>query len=346
MDNWILWTVFGVVVLVMMALDLGVFHRKAHTVSIKEALTWTTVWILLAVGFDALIYHWIDPQRPPGTERPSVEFLTCYLTEYALSVDNIFVFLVIFRFFAIPAESQHRVLFWGILGAAVMRALFLYLGIEVINRYHWTVYVLGAILVLTGFKLLFQKDEELDPEKNIVLRIARRMIPVTSRYEGSKFFVARDGKRLATPLFLALLVVETTDVLFAVDSVPAALGISKNLFVVYTSNIFAILGLRSLFFAVHGLLRYLHYLKYGLSVILIFVGVKMLLSLHFKIPVQASLGVIGGILLLSVIASMIRSRILGPGAAEAEEVADAPVHAPRAGRSSGAAHEDEARNER
>ena len=328
MNDWVLWTIFGVVVVAMMALDLGVFHRKAHGVSVKEALSWTTVWILLALSFNLLIYFYFDPRHEGSGEKPSVEFLTCYLTEYALSVDNIFVFLVIFRFFAIPPEAQHRVLFWGIFGAAVMRGLFLFLGIEVIERYHEAIYVLGALLVLTGIKLFFQKDEELDPERNIILRLARRFMPVTSEYEGAQFFVVRAGKRFATPLFLALLVVETTDVLFAVDSVPAALAISKNLFVVYTSNIFAILGLRSLFFAVGGLLRYLHYLKYGLSVILIFVGIKMLLSHAKPIPVQVSLGVVGGILLVSVVASMIRSRLIGAGAAEAEEIAEAPVHGP------------------
>jgi tellurite resistance protein TerC len=303
--------VFGAIVLVMMALDLGVFHRKAHDVSVREALSWTAVWIALALGFNLMIRLWVDPNAPPGSERPSVEFLTCYLTEYALSVDNIFVFLVIFRYFGIPSDSQHRVLFWGILGAAVMRALFLIVGIEAIERWHWTIYILGAVLIMTGIKLLFQKEEQMDPERNLVLRIARRYLSVTDKYEGSKFFVVHQGQRYATPLFLALLVVETTDVLFAVDSVPAALGISKNLFVVYTSNIFAILGLRSLFFAVGGLLKYLHYLKYGLSLILVFVGVKMLISSWSPIPVEASLGVVGGILLLAVIASMIRSRILG-----------------------------------
>jgi tellurite resistance protein TerC len=327
-QGWVFWAIFGAIVLVMLALDLGVFHRKSHEVSIKEALGWTAAWVMLALAFFAVILVWVDPQAPPGHGKPSVEYLTCYLTEYALSVDNIFVFLVIFRFFAIPSESQHRVLFWGIFGAMVMRGIFLVLGIEVIERYHWTVYVLGALLVATGVKLLFQKDEELDPDRNIVLRLARRFMRVTSRYEGSKFFVRIDGRSFATPLFLALLVVETTDVLFAVDSVPAALGISRNLFVVYTSNIFAILGLRSLFFAVGGLLRYLHYLKYGLSVILIFVGAKMLTSTWKPIPVPVSLAVVGGILLVAVVASVIRSKLLGPGAAEREEREDAPVHPP------------------
>jgi tellurite resistance protein TerC len=316
MSDTLLWAIFGVVVVVMMALDLGVFHRKAHDVSVREALGWTAAWIALALGFNLLIRIFVDPTHPPGMQAPSIEFLTCYLTEYALSVDNIFVFLVIFSYFRIPSESQHRVLFWGILGAMVMRGLFLIVGIEAIERWHWMIYVLGLLLIVTGIKLMFQKDEELDPEKNFILRLARRYMRVTNQYDGSNFFMVKDGVRYATPLFLALLVVETTDVLFAVDSVPAALAISKNLFVVYTSNIFAIMGLRSLFFAVGGLLRYLHYLKYGLSIILVFVGIKMLVSTYSPIPVQVSLGVVGGILLLAVIASAIRSWILGSAAKE------------------------------
>jgi tellurite resistance protein TerC len=316
MDATLLWIIFGVVVLVMMALDLGVFHRKAHDVSVREALIWTGAWIGLALGFNLLIRIFVDPTHPPGQQSPSIEFLTCYLTEYALSVDNIFVFLVIFSYFRIPSESQHRVLFWGILGAMVMRGLFLVIGIEAIQRWHWMVYLLGLLLIATGIKLMFQKDEELDPEKNFILRLARRYMRVTNQYDGSNFFMVKDGVRYATPLFLALLVVETTDVLFAVDSVPAALAISKNLFVVYTSNIFAIMGLRSLFFAVGGLLKYLHYLKHGLSVILVFVGIKMLVSTYSPIPVQVSLGVVGGILLLAVIASAIRSWVLGSAAKE------------------------------
>ncbi len=305
MDSWILWTIFGVVVVGMMALDLGVFHRKAHDVSVKEALTWTGVWLTLGLAFNALVWM----QRGPDK---GLEFLTCYLTEYALSVDNIFVFLVIFTYFAIPSDCQHRVLFWGILGALAMRGLFLLVGVALIEKFHWTIYVLGAILLLTGIKLLFQKEDQMEPEKNIVLRLARRFLPVTDQYEGSRFFVVRDGRRLATPLFLALLVVETTDVLFAVDSVPAALGISHDRFILYTSNIFAIMGLRSLFFAVSGLLRYLHYLKYGLSIILIFIGVKMLIAHWYKMPVQVALGTVVGILVVAVIASMIRTRLVRP----------------------------------
>ncbi len=319
-ENATLWIVFGVVVLVMLALDLGVFHKKQHVVGVKEALIWTAIWIALGLAFAVAIRVWVDPKYladPANTaeHRPSLEYLTCYLTEYALSVDNIFVFLVIFRYFAIPAASQHRVLFWGIFGAMIMRALFLLVGIEAIQRFHWVIWLLGGLLILTGIKLLFQKDDdELDPERNIVLRLARRFLPVTNEFHGSKFLVRIGTRKFATPLFLALLVVETTDVLFALDSVPAALGISQNLFVVYTSNIFAILGLRSLFFAVGGLLKYLHYLKTGLSGILIFVGVKMLLPEQHKIPISVALGVVGGILVVAIIASVIRARFRPPGA--------------------------------
>lgn len=306
------WIGFNVFVLAMLALDLGVFHRKSHVVAFREAIAWTIAWVTLAFLFALGVWHFA------GAEK-ALAFTAGYLIEYSLSVDNIFVFALLFSYFAVPAQYQHRVLFWGILGAAAMRALFLFVGIEAIERWHWTIYLLGGLLIATGVKLLLQKDENIDPEKNFVLRLARRYISVTDRYDGSNFFTYQHGRRYATPLFLALLVVETTDVLFAVDSVPAALGISKNLFVVYTSNIFAILGLRSLFFAVGGLLKYLHYLKYGLSLILIFVGVKMLVSSWSPIPVEASLGVVAGILLLAVIASMVRSWIVGKEAEEEVE---------------------------
>ncbi len=316
LENGVLWIVFGVVVVVMMALDLGVFHKKAHVVGVREALVWTAIWVAIGLAFALAIRVYVDPEyfASPGAtagHRPSLEYLTCYLTEYALSIDNIFVFLVIFSYFAVPEESQHRVLFWGILGAMGMRAAFLWIGIGAIERYHWIIWLLGGLLVVTGVKLFFQKsDDELDPSKNVVLRLAKRMMPVTDKFHGSRFFVVEDGKRKATPLFMALLVVETTDVLFALDSVPAALGISQNLFVVYTSNIFAILGLRSLFFAVGGMLKYLHYLKFGLSLILVFVGVKMLLPEQHKIPIGVALSVVGGILGLAVVASIFRARIV------------------------------------
>ncbi|MBK7875121.1 MAG: TerC family protein [Planctomycetes bacterium] len=315
MEGWLPWTIFGVLVLGMMVLDLGVFHRKAHEVTVKEALGWTAVWVAIGLAFAGYIRFFIDAPaieaaRASGAVLPEplwVSYITCWLTEYALSVDNIFVFLVIFTYFGVPADSRHRVLFWGILGAMVMRAVFLVSGVALIERFHWTVYVLGAILILTAGKLLFSGDDEMEPEKNLVLRLAKRFLPVTDSYEGSRFFVVREGRKYATPLFLALLVVESTDVLFAVDSVPAALGISQDTFVLYTSNIFAILGLRSLFFAVAGLLKYLHYLKHGLSAILAFVGVKMLLPEEHKIPVQIALGVVGGILVLAIVASVVRA---------------------------------------
>ena len=319
-DHWGMWAIFAILILGVMVIDLGIFHKKQHEVSVKEALGWTAVWVTLGLAFNFLIWWQIDRPVLAGPEGASYtplwpQYLTCYITEYALSVDNIFVFLVIFTYFAVPAESQHRVLFWGVLGAMVFRGLFLLTGVALIERFHWTIWVLAGILILTGIKLLFSKDEQMEPEKNLVLRMVRRFLPVTDQYEGSKFFVRTAGRLHATPLFLTLLVIETTDILFAVDSVPAALGISQNTFVLYTSNIFAIMGLRSLFFAVAGLLKYLHYLKIGLSLILIFVGAKMILpSLGgAKIPVELSLGVVGGILTLAVIASVIRARLVPEG---------------------------------
>ena len=309
MDSTILWTVFGVIVVVVMALDLGVFHRKAHDVSVREALTWTAVWVALGLGFGVFVLL----ERGRAT---AAEYFACYLTEYALSVDNIFVFLVIFTYFGVPSDCRHRVLFWGILGALGMRAVFLVSGIALIQKFHWTVYILGAILILTGIKLFRQGDEKLEPEKNLVLRLAKRFLPVTEGYVGQRFFVERDGRRFATPLFLTLLVVESTDVMFAVDSVPAALSLSKDVLVVYTSNVFAILGLRSLFFAVAGMLQYLHYLKYGLSAILVFVGIKMVLPEDRKIPIEIALSIVGGILVIAVVASLIRTKLGPPGGKE------------------------------
>lgn len=311
MQMWILWAVFGAVVLGGLVLDLGVLHRREEKVSIRRALAFTGLWVAVALAFDVAIRIFVDPTRAGSGARPSFEFLTCYVTEYALSVDNIFVFIVVFKFFGIPEWSQHRVLLWGVLGAMVMRALFLSAGIAALHSFHWTMYVLGAVLIATGIKLALRKDDdEMKPENNVVLRITRRFLPVTDQLTGSRFFVHQDGRRCATPMFLALIVVETTDILFAVDSVPAALGISQDMFVVYTSNIFAILGLRSLFFAVGGLLRWLYYLEHGLAVVLVFIGVKMLLPEKHAIPITWSLGVVMGILLVAVVASVIRSRVV------------------------------------
>ncbi len=315
-ENLLIWGLFAAVVTGVMALDLGVFNKKAHEPTVKEALAWTGVWVVLALLFNAFVWWHVDPRflaEHPGKSDhlPSFEFLTCWLTEYALSVDNIFVFLVVFSYFGIPAQSRHRVLFWGILGAALMRGLFLWIGVEALERFHWLIWVLGGLLVLTGFKLMFQKEDgDVDPGRNPVLKLVRRFVPVTTRFDGERFFTTENGRKAATPLFLCLMVIETTDILFALDSVPAALGISQNLFVVYTSNIFAILGLRSLFFAVGGLLRYLHYLKYGLSLILVFVGIKMLLPEEHKIPIGAALGVVAGILALATIASIVRAKVV------------------------------------
>jgi tellurite resistance protein TerC len=293
---WI-WVGFNLFVLAMLALDLGVFHRKPHEVTIKEALVWSGVWVVLALLFNLGLYYWRGPE-------PALEFLTGYLIEKSLSVDNIFVFLLIFSYFRVPASYQHRVLFWGILGALVMRAAFIALGISLIRRFHWVIYVFGAFLILTGVKMALEKGKEIHPERNPVLRLFRRFVPVTDDYRGSKFFVKQGGRYSATPLFIVLLVVETTDVIFAVDSIPAILAITLDPFIVYTSNVFAILGLRALYFALAGVMRLFHHLHYGLSAILVFVGAKMLLADFYKIPVGVALGVIAGVLIISVIASM------------------------------------------
>ncbi len=302
MGHLILWIVFGVVVVVMMALDLGLHQREPKAIGVREALWRTALWTALALGFNALIL-WRDGLEPAG------EFLTCYLTEQALSVDNIFVFIIIFRYFAVSSANQHRVLFWGILGALVFRAVFILAGVALVSRFEWTMYLLGAFLAFTGIKLFMAGDEqELDPEKNFVLRITKKFLPITNTTHGSRFFVLEAGKRVATPLFVALIVVETTDVMFAVDSVPAALAITQDRFILYTSNVFAILGLRSLYFAVAGIIPYLHYLQHGLSMILVFIGAKMLLAHHYPISITLSLSVVGGVLAVSILASILRAR--------------------------------------
>jgi tellurite resistance protein TerC len=284
----------------MLVLDLGVFHRKSHSVKYREALIWSVVWIALAVIFAVVIYFWHG-------RTPSLEFVTGYVIELSLSVDNLFVFLLIFRYFQVPPGHQHKVLFWGILGALIMRAIFIAAGVGLIQRFHWIVYVFGAFLVYSGFKLLRQGEAEIHPEKNPVLRLFRRLVPVTKDYEGDKFFVRRPGL-LATPLLVVLVVVETTDLLFAVDSIPAILAITRDAFIVYTSNVFAILGLRSMYFALAGMMEMFRFLHYGLSVVLMFVGGKMLLSHYYEVPTVVALGAVAGILLLSVGASLIRPK--------------------------------------
>ncbi len=299
------WILFNLFVLVMLALDLGVFHRKAHVVRLKEALGWSVVWICLALLFNLLIYFWLG-------QETALQFLAGYVIEKSLSVDNLFVFLLIFSYFSVPSIYQHKILFWGILGALVMRAIFIAAGITLIEKFHWMIYLFGGFLIITGIKMAFQKDKELDPEANPVLRLFRRFVPVTSEYHESRFWVIKDGKRWATPLFVVLLLVETTDVIFAVDSIPAILAVTRDPFIVYTSNVFAILGLRALYFALAGIMQLFHYLHYGLSLILVFVGTKMLISDIYKVPIGIALAVIAGILLISVIASILRPRQAAP----------------------------------
>ncbi len=295
---------FGLFILAMLALDLGVGHKKSHVVSFKEAVGWSAIWIALALLFNLLIYVWRGPEI-------ALQFLAGYLIEESLSVDNLFVFLLIFKYFHVPSLYLHRVLFWGILGAIVMRALFIAAGIALVTRFHWAIYLFGAFLVFTGIKMAFQKDKELKPELNPVLRLFRHTFPVSDRYEDGRFFIKQGGRFMATPLFIVLLFVETTDVIFAVDSIPAVFAITLDPFIVYTSNIFAILGLRSLFFVLAGMMEKFHYLQYGLSAILVFVGFKMFLSDIYKIPIGIALGVLAAILAVSILASHLRSRKTG-----------------------------------
>ncbi|HTL70003.1 MAG TPA: TerC family protein [Candidatus Eisenbacteria bacterium] len=292
------WIGFFTFVLAMLALDVCVFHRRPHEVRYREAIGWTVVWVALAMGFNTLIYFYRG-------RTPALEFFAGYLVEESLSVDNLFVFLLIFRYFGVRSEFQHDVLFWGILGAIVFRGIFIGAGVALIHRFDWLTYVFGAFLVYTGCKLAFEEEKEVHPDTNPVLRAVRRFIPVTQTDEGNKFFVTRDKRLFATPLFIVLVMVETTDIIFAVDSVPAVLAVTRDPFIVYTSNVFAILGLRSLYFVLAGLLEKFHYLNYGLSVVLSFVGVKMLIEHHYKIPIHVSLAVIAGVLAVSIAASLI-----------------------------------------
>ncbi len=302
MSSQVLWWVaFAAIVMVLLVLDLKVFHRKSRVITLKESLLWTAFWVALALLFNLGIYLW----RGHG---PALEFLTCYLIEESLSVDNLFVFLLVFSYFAVAPAYQHKVLFWGIIGAIIMRLAFIEVGVTLLERFHWVFYIFGAFLVVTAIRMAFQRDEKIDPEKNVMLRLFRRFVPVTSGYEEDRFFVKRAGRFVATPLFIVVLVVETTDLVFALDSIPAALAISLDPFIVYTANIFAILGLRSLYFALAGIMRLFHYLRYGLVVVLIFVGVKMLIADFYKIPTEIALGAVVGVLLISVIASIIWPR--------------------------------------
>jgi len=295
------WIGFHVFVFIMLALDLGVFNKNIHKISVKEAITWSCVWIGLALLFDLFIY--LDPDF--GKVK-ALEFLTGYVIEYSLSVDNIFVFILIFSYFAVEEQYQHKILFWGILGALIMRGIFIFAGISLINRFHWIVLIFGGFLVFTGIRMLFHKETEVDPEKNAVIRFFKKFLPVTHTLHGDKLFIRQNRKFYATPLFMVLVIIESSDLLFAVDSIPAILAISHDRFIVYTSNIFAILGLRSLYFAIAGIMGYFRYLKVGLAFVLTFVGLKMLSAYFvFDIPIVTSLLIILGILVMSILASVL-----------------------------------------
>ena len=298
MSNILSWTAFSVLVLVMLALDLGVFHRREHEVKMKEALIWSGIWVVVALLFNLAVY------LVKGKE-PAMQFLAGYVLERTLSFDNLFVFLLVFNYFKLPSIHHHKVLFWGIFGALLFRAIFIACGIGLLHYFSWMIYVFGAILVWTGAKLAVEKDSKVEPEKNIFFKGFKRFFPVTDQYDGGKFFTLINGVLFATPLMVILVVIESTDIVFAVDSIPAVLAISRDPFIVYTSNIFAILGLRALYFVIAELMRLFHHLHYGLSLILVLIGVKMLVASFFHIPTAVALGAILMILALSVTASVI-----------------------------------------
>lgn len=316
-DSLWLWVGFNAFVLAMLAIDLGVFNRKAHTPSFKEAAGWTVVWVTLAAVFAGMLFFW------QGTQK-TLEFTTGYLIEYSLSVDNIFVFVLLFTYFKVPSQYQHRVLFWGILGALIMRGTMIVIGAALLERFEWIIWIFGAFLIFTGIRMAFQDEkEEVDAEGNPLVRLLGRFMPITDKYHGQKFTVREAGKLVATPLLVVLLIVESTDLIFAVDSIPAIFAVTRDPFIVYTSNVFAILGLRSLYFLLAGVVDKFYYLRYALAIILTFVGVKMLtpavtglfMDHEYHIPIYLSLGVIIGTLGIAVIASWIRARRLGDEAA-------------------------------
>lgn len=298
MSPFLMWGGFLVFVGVMLILDLFVFHRTAHEVHFKEAALFSVFWIGLALAFNVGVYYFLGHQK-------ALEFLTGYVIEKSLSVDNLFVFIVLFSYFNVTGKYQHKILFWGIMGAIVIRGIFIFAGVALINRFEWIIYVFGLFLIVTGIKMAFQKDEEVHPEHNPVIKLLQKFIPVHHDHEDGKFFLKKNGRWMATSMFVVLVTVETTDIVFAVDSIPAILAISRDPFIVFTSNIFAILGLRALYFALAGLMKMFHYLKYGLSVILVFVGAKMIVAHFYKIPIAFALGVIAGILTISILCSYI-----------------------------------------
>jgi TerC family integral membrane protein len=294
------WVLFNVFALGMLVLDLRVFHRRGRTEGFRRALAWSGMYVGLAAAFAAIVYFWQGHQV-------ALEFVTGYVLELSLSVDNLFIFLVIFNYFAVPDEQQHRVLFWGVLGAMIMRSIFIVAGVGLISRFHWLFYIFGGLLVYSGIRMCVMGSHKIDPAKNPLVKALRRFIPVTDGYEGGKFFVRKvsgNARLCATPLLVVLLVIETTDVLFAVDSIPAVLAITLNAFIVYTSNVLAILGLRSLYFAVSGLMKVFRFLHYGLAAVLVLVGLKMIAADYFRIPITATLGVVAGVLAVSIAASV------------------------------------------
>jgi len=315
-----LWAIFNLFVVFMLVLDLRVFHKQAHEVKIKEALLWSAFWIFLSLLFNAGVYFF------EGSEV-ALQFFTGYIIEKSLSVDNLFVFLMIFSYFKVPAKYQHKVLFWGIVGALLMRGLLIFVGVTLIRQFHWILYIFGAFLVFTGIKMAFQ-DEAVDihPESNIFVRLFKKILPITAGYHGGKFFIRAEKKIYATLLFVVIIVVETTDLVFALDSIPAVFAITRDPFIVYTSNVFAILGLRALYFALAGLLDLFHYLKFGLSIVLAFIGVKMLIESFYDMPITIALGVVVGVLTISIIASILLPKkekpTLPPGLSELQKDPD------------------------
>lgn len=297
----LLWILFNIFILLMLALDLGVFQRKTHIIRVKEALIWSAVWIILSLLFNMFIYFDMGEQK-------AIEYFTGYLIERSLSIDNIFVFVLLFSYFKVPPEYQHKVLFWGVIGALILRASLIGVGVVLIHQFSWIIYIFGGFLVFTGFRMAMQDDGHIDPEKNIVIRLYKKFFPVTTEYDNGNFFVTKKNKKYATPLFVVLIATEFTDLVFAFDSIPAIFAITSDPFIIYTSNIFAILGLRAMYFALAGIMDKFHYLKIGLSMILIFIGFKMLIVDIYKIPIGYSLGVIAIILTASVVLSLAKPK--------------------------------------
>jgi tellurite resistance protein TerC len=298
MEGILGWVIFNLFVLAALAVDLGVFNKRAHVVSIKESFFWSIFWTALALVFNVGLLYWLGHQK-------ALEFFTGYVIERSLSTDNLFVFILIFAYFGVDPLHQHKVLFWGIFGALVLRILFILAGVALIQKFHWIIYIFGVFLIYTGIKMITEKDRTIHPEKNIVLRLFRKFFPVSPHFDGGRFFTLQNGRRVATPLFIVLIVIETSDIIFALDSIPAILAITYDPFIVYTSNVFAIFGLRALYFAIAGMMRVFRYLQYGVAVILVFVGLKMGVSEIYKIPVHTALAVIFAMLALSIIASVV-----------------------------------------